>query len=345
MTRPHRLISLVALLAITVPLIFLSIPEPASAVSTIVNGGFETGNFTGWNVSTAPGGSAQVVTHFDFSVPSSGSYFAKQGKYFALLQNGQQNVYTVVSQSFHADKGAVIGGWSFFKTTDYLPFNDQSMVEITVNSGPQVLATVFQAKVSTVGNFGGTPWTYWSYAFTTEGDYTIQAMITNIGDSGVPSYLGLDGVSFIYPTPTQEKPRSSPPLSAGSAPLIVVKNLNVNPQQAFTGQPITISASVANDGDQAGGYTAALKINGKVEQTKIGAVDGHSAIPVNFTISRSQPGAYTIDIGGQKGTLTVVADKTTGATPVSSGAIVIAIMLVLILGTIVVLTLTFRRPT
>jgi hypothetical protein len=346
MNGVSKFILLVALLTLVIPLFYLSVPQTTSAYSEITNGSFETGDFSGWNVTVPPGATARVVTEYDSPHPPPATYSAKQGNYFALLMNGQQNVYTIVSQPFHVSGvGVVISGWSFFKTEDYLPFDDESKVEITVNSGPQILATLFQAKVSTVGNYGGTPWTYWSYAFTSDGDYTIQARITNIGDSAVPSYLGLDAVSVVDTSSTsQEKPRSSPPMPAGSTALIIVKNMNVTPRQAYTGQPITISANMANDGDQGGGYTASLKINGKVEQTKIGAVDGHSAIPVTFTISRSEPGPYTVDIGGQKTTFTILAAKTTSSSPASSGTIVVIIMLVLILSTVVVLMLTFRRP-
>lgn len=344
MTAIRKLISLVALLALIVPLICLSIPETTSAANTFVNGGFETGDFTGWNVTIPPGGAAQVVTRFDYASPSPGTYFAQEGRYFALLTNGQQDVYTVVSQTFHAGGvGTMISGWAFFKTIDYAPFNDESKVEITINNGGQLIATVFQASVFTVGNFGGTPWTYWSYAFISPGDYTIQAKVVNRGDSNVPSYVGLDGVSITYTT-TQQQPRSSPPMPAFSSALILVKNMNVTPQQAYTGQPITISANMANDGDVVGGYTASLKINGKLEQTKLGTVDGHSAVPVNFTISRSLPGTYAIDIGGQKGTFTILADKITSSSPANSGAIAFIIIFVLVLSTVVVLTLTFRRP-
>jgi hypothetical protein len=347
MTRLNKLVALVALLIIIIPLISLSLPGSASAQGGIINGGFETGDFSGWNVSTGLLGSAQVVTRFDYDYPQPGTYSAKEGTYFALLRNGQRDVWTVVSQPFHADTGDAISGFSFFKTDDYMPWNDESSVEITVNSGPQVVATVFQASVSTVGDEGGTPWTYWAYVFTSPGEYTIQAKVTNRFDSQVDSYLGLDGV-YLNPlgfiAQQQQQPRSSPPMPAATPAVITVRNMQITPEQTYAGQTIAISANMANDGDQAGGYTAPLKINGKVEQTKIGPVDGHSAIPVNFTVIKYQPGTYTVDIGGQKGTFTVLAAKTSSGQSASSAAIVILIMGVLVLSTIVVLILTFRRP-
>ncbi len=333
MTKTSKIISLIVLLALIIPLTFLSMPESAfSAGGIINNGGFEMGDFTGWDVAIAPGGDAQVVTQYD-------TYGAKEGEYFALLRNGAPSVYTVVSQTFVA--GGVISGWAFFKTTDYMPYNDWSMVEITVNSGNQVLATVFAASVATVGDYGGTPWTYWSYTFTSGGEYTIQAKVTNFFDAAVPSYLGLDAVSVRVAAP---QPSKSPSRPAATPALIIIKNMDIDPEQVYSGQPITISANMANDGDSAGGYTADLKINGATEQMKIGDVDGHSSVPVIFTLSRSQPGTYTVDIGGQKGTFTVLTAKTTSSSPASSSTIAIIIICVMALCTVGVLILAFRRP-
>jgi hypothetical protein len=348
MNNAGKLMLLVALLALIVPLICLSNPETTTAeCAGIINGGFETGDFTGWNVSIAPGGQAQVVKTLSITTADNitATYNAKEGQYFALLTNGRQDVWTVVSRPFGAGTDAVISGWAFFKTSDYLPFTDESMVKITLYDGAVPIATLFQASVSTVGNYGGTPWTFWSYTFNTYGTYTIQAEVTNRLDSNVPSYLGLDDVCVKSNSPQQQQ-RPSPSMPATNATAqIVVKNMNATPDHTFTGQPITISANIANDGDVIGGYTASLKINGKVEQTKTGTVDAHSAVPVNFTVSRSQPGTYTFDIGGQKGTFTILADKTTSGSPVSSGTIAFIVISVLVLSTVVVLTLTFRRQT
>lgn len=339
MTKAGKIVSLIILLALVIPLTSLSMPESAFSAVGITNGGFETGDFTGWDVNIAPGGYAQVVEKYE---DEEATYSAKEGNYFALLVPGQEDVYTVVSQPFTADVGSRISGWAFFKTTDYMPYNDGSMVEITVNSGGRVLATVFRASVSTVGDYDGTPWTHWSYILPRGGEYTIQAKVNNFLDSSVPSYLGLDGVSIIR-VPTQQKPKS-PSRTAATPALILTKYLDIDPEKVYSGQPITISANMANDGDNPGGYTADLKINGQTEQLKIGDVDGHSSVPVMFTLSRSQPGTYTVDLSGQKGTFTVLAPKTTPSSPASSPAIAIIIICVMVLCAAGILMLALRRP-
>ncbi|MBN2462093.1 MAG: hypothetical protein JXB43_00660, partial [Dehalococcoidia bacterium] len=250
------------------------------------------------------------------------------------------NVYTVVSQPFSASGGSRISGWAFFKAEDYTPYNDEGRVEITVKSGGQVLSTLFQSSVSAVGDYGGTPWTYWSYVFTRSDQYTIEAKITNIWDSSYPSALGLDGVS-IHVTPPQ-RPQPPPQPAATAPPLILAKELDINPQEAYIGQPITISASMSNEGDNSAEYTADLKINGQTEQMKTGNVDGHSSVPVNFTVTRSQPGTYTVDLSGQKGTFTVLAPQTNSNSPASSSptiAIILISALVLCIAGILIVAL------
>jgi hypothetical protein len=302
MTKASKVISVIILLALIIPLTSLTMPENAFSAALFTNGGFETGDFTGWDVTISPGGNASVVKQFG---SGDDTYLPKEGSYFALLRPGQRDVYTVVSQSFTVPAG-VISGWAFFKAGDYMPFDDEGMVEITIHSGGQpggqLLATVFQSRVSEVGNYGGTPWTYWSYMFASGGEYTIQAKITNILDSNLPSYLGIDDVSLQAAAPY--KPKAPSRAAAPTPALILTKNLGINPEEVYSGQPITISANMANDGDNPGGYTADLKINGQREQLKLGDVDGHSSVPVIFTLSRSQPGTYTVDIGGQKGSFT-----------------------------------------
>jgi hypothetical protein len=341
----RKLVSLVAFLALLVTLVCVSVPVATSAAVPIVNGGFETGNFTGWTVNIPAGGDARVVTSFNGILP-------KEGSYFALLTNGQQDVYTMASQSFTVDSpGTMIDGWAFFGTLDYLPWNDDSKVEITLTSGGQVIATLFQSNVAALnnqqGNFSATPWTYFLYTFTAPGQYTIQGGVVNRIDSNVHSYIGLDGINTfasMQPQQLQLRRPSSLPSSPNTNP-IVVQNLNVNPTQAYAGQPITITANMANDGDVISGYTASLKINGTLEKTKLGTVDGHSAVPVDFTVTRSQPGTYTVDIGGQKGSFIVLADKASSGPPVNGAIIAMIIVAALIVGVVVVLTLTFRRTT
>jgi parallel beta-helix repeat protein len=92
-------------------------------------------------------------------------------------------------------------------------------------------------------------------------------------------------------------------------PRISVKYLNAQPQQAQVNQPVTIYANITNSGDEIGNYTATLKINGQVEETRTGRVSSHAAVPLKFEVIRDEPGIYTVDINGQQTSFTVLGSS------------------------------------
>jgi uncharacterized repeat protein (TIGR02059 family) len=122
---------------------------------------------------------------------------------------------------------------------------------------------------------------------------------------------------------------------------ISLKYLNVNPQQASANQQVTIITNVVNIGNEPGNYSIDLKINGQVEQTKTVSVGPQATQPVKFTVVKAQPGTYDIDIGGLKGSFTVLG-ASGYSSPLNSGWIALIVIVVLLPST-VVLVLTFRR--
>jgi len=73
----------------------------------------------------------------------------------------------------------------------------------------------------------------------------------------------------------------------------------------LAGQPVTIMANVVNRGEVADSYTATLMVNGIVENTRELSVPGGTAIPIEFTVTRDDPGNYEVDVNGQKAWFTV----------------------------------------
>jgi hypothetical protein len=144
----------------------------------------------------------------------------------------------------------------------------------------------------------------------------------------------LTGGFTVNSSAPQAKPRVSPRNPASMS----VQYLDINPKQVYTNQPVTISTNVVNTGDEAGSLYVVLKINGNVEQTRMVSVGAHGAQPVKFTVVKAQPGTYTVDIGGQQGSFTVLgAGAATGSK--TDGMIALAIIGILIIGTLVVLLL------
>ena len=120
---------------------------------------------------------------------------------------------------------------------------------------------------------------------------------------------------------------------------LTVKYLNVQPQQAQANQPVIIFANIANSGDEAGKYTATLKINGHVEEIKTGRVGGHAAVPMKFEVLRTDPGIYLVDINGQQSYFTVAGEQSNagssrnfpliGLIICAIGVVVVSVLLIL----------------
>ena len=86
-----------------------------------------------------------------------------------------------------------------------------------------------------------------------------------------------------------------------------------------------------------------LKINGQAEQSKMVSVGPQGTQPVKFTVTKSKPGTYAVDIGGLKGSFVVNGSSGTTGKPLSGGMIAI-----IAIGTIVIaslLVLIARRRT
>jgi len=160
----------------------------------IINGSFEAG-LTGW-VPNNPSFVSVVGLHVE-QPGATVTYNPTEGSFFALLETGlDTGVYTTLSQTFFANAGDTLSGYAFFDTTDYLPYNDDGYVRIVQGN-----VILFSSSVSAVGNFGQTPWTFFSYTFPISGWYTIEAGVRNVQDNSVLSYLGLDAVRW---TPVPE---------------------------------------------------------------------------------------------------------------------------------------------
>jgi parallel beta-helix repeat protein len=146
------------------------------------------------------------------------------------------------------------------------------------------------------------------------------------------------------PTPTTSAPRSSPsPPRPWAPPSLTLQYLNINPQQVNTNQPVTITTNVVNTGDQPGSLNIALKINEKVEQTRMVNVSPQGTQPVKFTVTKAQPGTYAVDIGGQKGSFTITGAGGSNSSHRSGGLIAIFIVCILVILVSALLILDFRR--
>jgi hypothetical protein len=177
-----------------------------------------------------------------------------------------------------------------------------------------------------------------------------QVLTLSITDGGLGDGDGLANGQISDPggpittiaTPTH--PSVSPSLPRLlNPPQMSVQYLSVSPKQATASQPVTISTNVVNTGDQGGNLNIALKINGQVEQTKMVAVGPKASQPVKFTVTRTEPGTYEVDILNQNDSFTVLGKNSAAGTPVNSGLINFLIIAALLIATAAALILS-RRP-
>jgi hypothetical protein len=119
--------------------------------------------------------------------------------------------------------------------------------------------------------------------------------------------------------------------------------LNVNPTQAKANQPITIAANVVNDGTDTGSTRVALKINGQIEQTKVVTVGGGSSRPVKFTVTKAEPGTYTVIMGSQRASFVVGEGDAKAAPALSEGTIAMLLAGVVVVAFVIILAFAFKR--
>ena len=129
----------------------------------------------------------------------------------------------------------------------------------------------------------------------------------------------------------------------GAGPAIFsLQYLNVHPRQANPGEPVNISINVANTGGTRGVHTVVLMINERQEEARTVTVEPLRTCPVNFLVTRDVPGTYTVSIGNQQSSFTIIgAGSGSTGSPVSGGLIAILLVGLLIIATVVVLVRYF----
>jgi hypothetical protein len=93
-----------------------------------------------------------------------------------------------------------------------------------------------------------------------------------------------------------------PPLKAAE---FQVTNLTVDPLEAGVGQPITIAVNVTNVGEETGNYSATLIINDVVKATKTIQLLGNESRILEFIVTESSVGSYSVKIEDLTGTFTI----------------------------------------
>jgi hypothetical protein len=87
---------------------------------------------------------------------------------------------------------------------------------------------------------------------------------------------------------------------------IAVKKASLSATRVGPGELVTVTADVANTGIGNGTSNIKVYVNGAEETSQGVSVISGTSTPVTFTVSRNEPGAYTVYVGGtQAGSFTV----------------------------------------
>jgi len=153
----------------------------------------------------------------------------------------------------------------------------------------------------------------------------------------------IDGASLQFTTGALPPPPPAKPAGSSYSPAsLSVQYLSISPQQAYPSQAVTITTNVANSGGSTGSLNLVLMVNGKAEQTKFVTLGPRGTQPVNFTLTKAQPGIYNVDIGGQKGSFTVLGKATASGKPDAAEWIALVAIGILVLAALAVLLAIFR---
>ena len=139
--------------------------------------------------------------------------------------------------------------------------------------------------------------------------------------------------------------RSKAIITPPEPPSFVASYLHISPQQVKPNQQVEISINIGNKGGENGSYSAALYINGYLEDSQTVGVSAGSSQLVVFRLSKSEPGTYQVLLEGQEGQFTVMAPQKTSyfGGPLGTGGIIV-IVIVAIAIIVAVIFLLRGRP-
>jgi hypothetical protein len=90
----------------------------------------------------------------------------------------------------------------------------------------------------------------------------------------------------------------SPPAQPVSIPNLQILTAALSASRVAPGEEVTVTASVANRSTVNGIMQVKLYLNGQEETARSIAVSSGQTMPVSFTVSRSEPGIYSVYVGG-----------------------------------------------
>lgn len=113
----------------------------------------------------------------------------------------------------------------------------------------------------------------------------------------VPAATENTGIST-RPLSSSASAATQPPQAPVALSNIYVKSASLSASKVSPGTPVTVTANVANRGTVNGSTGVKLYVNGAEDSSQDVTVESGGNRPVYFTVSRNEPGTYTVYIGG-----------------------------------------------
>ena len=204
---------------IAASILLLTAVYPAQA--TVINGGFESGDFWGWEVSVPyehdsffgplAAGSANVIAGNRFGdSPTEGTYAAAFGT-GDLPQEIQTSglVHIYAQQTLTVEANQILSGDAFFYNGDYMS-QDSGWVRIYDEFGNEIGNPWIEysgsdpvAHRNSVAYYATSDWTHWEWRADTDGPITLSIGVSSTGDNMFDSYAGFDNIQVAsVPEPT-----------------------------------------------------------------------------------------------------------------------------------------------
>jgi hypothetical protein len=187
----------------------------AQATELLINGGFETGNFTGWNAQTEAGSDGTIIVSSADSAPDGGlaTVGPASGRFYAVTGQGGPGAYAL-TQSFTVAPNAtsVIVSFDLFAndfagiidrgaldyTGEPVEFATADLLTATANAFSTAAGDVVDNFYSGADNTNGGPSPYTAYSFNVTGLVTAgDTYQIRFGEADNQSNfsLGIDNVS------------------------------------------------------------------------------------------------------------------------------------------------------
>lgn len=94
-------------------------------------------------------------------------------------------------------------------------------------------------------------------------------------------------------------------------------SMSVSPDTVETGDPVTVTATVSNTGDETGDIWVTMT-EGSTEESEVVTLDAGASTTLTWTITKASAGSYTVDVNGDSASFTVEAPPTPAAFTLSN---------------------------